>query len=52
VLDAENELFNTQSQLVTAQMNVVIGGFRLLTLSGNILPALEIDKKEYSQKSM
>lgn len=52
VLDAENELFNTQSQLVTAQMNVVIGGFRLLTLSGNILPALDIDRKEYSQKSM
>ncbi|UZP66918.1 TolC family outer membrane protein [Desulfovibrio mangrovi] len=52
VLDAENELFNTQGQLITAQLNVVIGGYRLITLSGNILPALEIDKAEFAQKAM
>ncbi|GFM37740.1 TolC family outer membrane protein [Desulfovibrio psychrotolerans] len=47
VLDAENELFNTQGQLITARMNVVVGGFRLLALNGDILSALNIDKKDY-----
>ncbi len=47
VLDAENELFNTQGQLITAQMNVVIGGFRLLTLNGSILESMGIDRKAY-----
>lgn len=52
VLDAENELFNTQGQLITAQTNVIISGFRLITLSGNILESLEIDKKQFEQVRM
>lgn len=51
VLDSENELFNTQGQLITAQMNVIIGGYRLLALNGGILPSLEIDGKEVAQSS-
>lgn len=47
VLDAENELFNTQGQLITAQMNVLVGGYRLLALSGTILDAVGVSKADF-----
>ena len=45
VLDAENELFNAQGQLITAGTNVVIGAYRLLALEGALLDSLDISSE-------
>lgn len=42
LLDAENELYNSITQRITAQNNILIGGYRLLALSGVLLPRLHI----------
>lgn len=46
VLDAENELFSTSIQLVTAQQNVIAAQYRLLALGSNLLDGFEIVGKE------
>jgi adhesin transport system outer membrane protein len=43
VLDSENELFNSSSQAETAKSNVLIGAWRMLALSGEMLPKMNID---------
>lgn len=43
VLDADSELFNSSTQAVTAQGNILVGSYRLLALSGVLLPKLYID---------
>ncbi|MCR5257637.1 MAG: TolC family protein [Desulfovibrio sp.] len=43
VLDSENELFNSSSQAETAKSNVLIGAWRMLALSGRMLPKMNID---------
>lgn len=43
VLDASNELYNSQTQAETAASNIVIGAWRLCALTGNLLPMLNID---------
>lgn len=46
VLDAESELFNSSTQAVTAQGNILVGTYRLLALAGVLLPDLHIDTKD------
>ena len=43
VLDAESELFNSSSQLVTARSNAVIGAYRLYALTGKLLQEVKVD---------
>lgn len=43
VLDAENELFNSATEQVTAAGNVLVGAYRLQALAGTMLPAMGID---------
>lgn len=45
VLDAENELFNSSTQYVTADGNVIVGAYRLYALAGDLLPKLGLDGK-------
>lgn len=45
VLDAENELYNSSTQAETARGNILVGAYRLLALTGDLLPALKIDLK-------
>ncbi len=47
VLDAEAELFNASTQLVTAQSNVTISSYKMLALTGMLLEALGIDGSAY-----
>lgn len=44
VLDAENELFSSSIQLVTAQQNIIAAKYRLLTLGGGLLASLGLDR--------
>ena len=46
VLDAENEVFTSAIQLVTAQQNVIAAQFRLLALGGELLANFDIDRNE------
>ncbi len=48
VLDAENELFTSRGQLVTAEMNVIVGAYRLLALNGGLLESFDITKTEFT----
>lgn len=43
VLDAENELFTSSMQLVTAQLNEIAAQYRLLTLGGKLFGYFSID---------
>lgn len=43
VLDAENELFSSSMQLVTAQMNEIAAQYRLLALGGKLFGYFAID---------
>lgn len=43
VLDAENELFNSSTQLETVRGNIIVGGYRLHALAGDLLPVLEVN---------
>lgn len=42
LLDAQSELYNSSTQKVTARNNVLVGHYRLLALSGVLLPRLDI----------
>lgn len=42
LLDAQSELYNSSTQKVTAKNNVLIGHYRLLALSGVLLPRLDV----------
>ncbi len=44
VLDAENEVFSSSIQYVTAQQNVVAAKYRLLALGGDFLTSFGIDR--------
>ena len=48
VLDAENEVFTSAIQLVTAQQNVIAAQYRLLALGGELLANFEIDRSKLS----
>lgn len=48
VLDARNELFQSSGLLVTAKVNEVIAGERLLALSGRLNESLQMDKAFYT----
>lgn len=43
VLGAENELFLSSGQLITARINEIIAAYRLLALSGCLIRSLDID---------
>ena len=43
VLDAENELFTTRGQLISAEINVLIASYRILTGGGQLLATLGIE---------
>ena len=45
VLDAENELFNSSTQYVTVDGNVIIGAYHLYALAGDLLSKLGLDGK-------
>ncbi|MDR2075315.1 MAG: TolC family outer membrane protein [Desulfovibrio sp.] len=45
VLDAENEVFSSSIQYVTAQQNVVAAEYRLLALGGELLPVFGINRE-------
>lgn len=47
VLDAEAELFNASTQLITAQSNVTITSYKMLALTGMLLEELGIDGNAY-----
>ena len=42
VLDAENELFNSSSQAVTARSNAIIAAYRMKALAGDLIESLGI----------
>lgn len=42
VLDAENELFNSSSQAVTARSNAIIAAYRMKALTGDLIPSFGI----------
>ncbi len=42
VLDAENELYNSEIQSVTARANIIISSYTLYALAGLLLPELQI----------
>ena len=44
VLDAENELFSSSIQLVTAQQNIIATKYRLLALGGGLLASLGLER--------
>ena len=47
VLDAQNELYNSKSRLVTSQVNELIAAYRLLTLCGELAYTFDITKSDY-----
>ncbi len=48
VLDAENELFVSRGQLVTAEITEIVAGYRILALGGQLLATLAISAPEQS----
>jgi adhesin transport system outer membrane protein len=46
VLDAENDLFTSRGQLISAEINQIRSGYRLLANTGQLLNSLEIQKPE------
>ncbi len=46
LLDAENELYNSEIQAVTARANVLISTYRLYALAGLLLPELNISAEQ------
>jgi adhesin transport system outer membrane protein len=46
VLDAENELFVSRGQLVTAEITEIVAGYRILALGGQLLATLAISAPE------
>ena len=51
LLDAENELFRSASQLVTARVNEIIASYRLIALTGCLIQSLNIDPGKYQFQS-
>ena len=51
LLDAENELFRSASQLVTARVNEIIASYRLIALTGCLIHSLDIDTANYQFRS-
>jgi len=47
VLDAQNELYNSRSRLITSQVNELIASYRLLTLCGELVNTFDITKSDY-----
>jgi adhesin transport system outer membrane protein len=47
VLDSENEVFQSSSQLVTSSVNEQIAAYKLMALSGNLISALGVDPALY-----
>ncbi|MBQ7457173.1 MAG: TolC family protein [Desulfovibrio sp.] len=43
VLDAESEIYSFATQSETARANILLGAYRLLALTGEMLPAMDID---------
>lgn len=52
VLDAENELFVSRGQLVTAQTNEVLASYRVLAVAGQLLPTLGVSAPEQAVVSI
>lgn len=46
VLDAESELFNSSTQLETVRGNIIVGGYRLHALAGDLLPILKVNTEK------
>jgi hypothetical protein len=46
VLDAQNDLFNAKSELVTAEYSELFAGYRLLAVTGDLMAALNIPYPE------
>jgi adhesin transport system outer membrane protein len=46
VLDAENELFVSRGQLVTAEVTEIVAGYRILALGGQLLATLSVSAPE------
>jgi outer membrane protein, adhesin transport system len=44
LLDAENELFNDRSNLVTADFTEIFAAYRVLAIIGTLLDTLSIDR--------
>lgn len=42
VLDSESELYNSSTEAETARGNIIIGAYRLLALTGRLLPAMSV----------
>ena len=49
VLDAQNDLFNARSELVTAEYSELFAGYRLLAVTGDLMAALNIPYPEEAQ---
>jgi len=47
VLDSENEVFQSSSQLVTSSVNEQIAAYKLMALSGSLVSALGVDPALY-----
>lgn len=47
VLDSENEVFQSASQLVTSSVNEQIAAYKLMALAGNLVGALGVDPALY-----
>jgi adhesin transport system outer membrane protein len=50
VLDSENEVFQSSSQLVTSTVNEQIAAYKLMALSGSLISTLQIDPELYQSK--
>lgn len=50
VLDSENELFQSSSQLVTSAVNEHIAAYKLMALSGTLISALGVDPALYKDR--
>lgn len=42
ILDAESELYNSETELLTARNNVVVGAWRIYGITGRLLPVWRI----------
>jgi adhesin transport system outer membrane protein len=54
LLDSQNELFQSQTRLITDQEQVVFNGFRILAVQGTLLQALNVQpppEADYTQKT-
>lgn len=49
VLDSENDLFQSSSQLVTSTVNEQIAAYKLMALSGQLIAALDVDQSLYKK---